>query len=111
MILVTKIKWVSEDIIKITITDREEQKYEKIILLGDNDSIREGKISYFELILKDNDNSIFTKKFVLCCISYKRYLLFKIELYDIQFYENYFFLSKFNQKLGFEDCKNPEQLI
>jgi len=61
--------------------------------------------------LKDDENRIYTKKFVLFNVTYKRYSLFKIELYDYQFYSNYFELSFIKTKTGFRDCNNHEEII
>ena len=69
------------------------------------------KINYFELILKDNENRIYTKKYMLFNIAYIRYLLFKIELYDIKFYNNYFCLPFIKEKTGFRNCDNHEEII
>lgn len=97
--------------IKITLTDKEKKKYEKMVQLEQNPQIDLTKISYFEVFLKDNDNHCFNNRFILGRITYKRYILFKIEFYDnTQFIERYFFLSDLKTPIS-KDCKNPEQLI
>ena len=95
--------------IRISIIDRENKNFEKKIQIEGN-KIGKENISYFEVILKDRENNFFNKKFALCRISYKKYLLFKIELYNIQFYENFFFLSELKSH-NFVGCKNPAEII
>ena len=95
--------------IRISIIDRENNNFKKKIQIEGN-TIGKENISYFEVILKDRENNFFNKKFALCRISYKKYLLFKIELYNIQFYENFFFLSELKAH-NFVGCKNPEEFI
>jgi len=100
--------------IKISITyndDNKEHNYVKKIQIDANDKFGTSKINYFELILKDNENRIYTKKYALFNVAYKRYLLFKIELYDIKFYNNYFGLPFIKKKASFRNCDNHEEII
>ena len=100
--------------IKISIAyndDNINRNHVKKIQIDANDKFGTSKINYFELILKDNENRIYTKKYALFNVAYKRYLLFKIELYDIKFYNNYFGLPFIKKKASFRNCDNHEEII
>ena len=100
--------------IKISIAyndDNINRNHVKKIQIDANDKFGTSKINYFELILKDNENGIYKKKYALFNVAYKRYLLFKIELYDIKFYNNYFGLPFIKAKAGFSNCNNHEEII